>query len=208
MTKANDTTKVQFFGFVDNAQNITSGNPVHVVVEGIVGGFTGLTNGQYVYMSDTAGAISHTPSTTFVSRVGIAISTTEVLIFQKTIKQVSGGISSASSTSDVTTTVTLGFRPRVVFCNSVVMGNPTSAANKFICNGAWSDSTTQGWTGMGMDFVGYQISGDVAECPTAPTDGRVKIVIQNITDTSFDVFIDRTGTSVSWAYITYLALAE
>jgi hypothetical protein len=48
-------------------------------VAGVVGGFTGLTAGVNYYLANTAGTISTTPGT-YKYRVGVSISTTEILL--------------------------------------------------------------------------------------------------------------------------------
>jgi len=73
---ANDQTKLEFKGFA-----ITDGtdeNTITIQFQGVVGGFTGLTKGAVYYVQDdqTIG----TSVGTYEVRVGIAMSTTEILI--------------------------------------------------------------------------------------------------------------------------------
>lgn len=110
---ANDATLNMAIGFVNTNALITT-TPT-LVTTGIIGGFTGLTQNATYYVSDTAGAIATTPSTTCAVPVGKAISTTQLLIsFGKRVA--TGSISHASvgsgTTQDVTTTI--GFRPTKV----------------------------------------------------------------------------------------------
>ena len=56
---ADSTGKMDFIGFTDTSEILD--DPTDVFFEGIVAGFTGLTKGSPVYLSDTAGAVSHTP---------------------------------------------------------------------------------------------------------------------------------------------------
>ena len=58
-TNASDETIIDFIGF--SATTGVLDDPTDVFFEGIVAGFTGLTQGSPVYLSDTAGAVSHTP---------------------------------------------------------------------------------------------------------------------------------------------------
>ena len=106
---ANDSTLNMAIGFVTTNALITT-TPT-ITTSGVVGGFTGLTQNATYYVSDTAGAISTTPSTTCAVPVGKAISTTQVLLnFGKRVA--TGTISHGSAgagTQDVTTTI--GFRP-------------------------------------------------------------------------------------------------
>lgn len=207
---ADDNTKRRWFGFVDNAQNVSADATVEAAVDGIVSGFSGLTNGQFVYMTDTAGSISHTPSTTFVGRVGIAVSTTEILMFPKGIKQITGSASFACDTVDATTTVTTGFRCRLVLCFSTVRGSDASACNgdQFICAGAWSDSSAQGATCMSAVGEVLTPSGYVANV-TGNTNGDIRISIGNVTETAFDIVFDAYGGGTGGSgSLFYVAFAE
>lgn len=71
------STANTFLGFCPNA--ISANKEGKVVVEGILGGFSGLTAGSLYYLSDTTGAIS-TSVGTVTRKVGIAVSTTELFI--------------------------------------------------------------------------------------------------------------------------------
>ncbi len=66
-----------FIGFAISA--ITSGNEGTTVISGVIAGFTGLLVGTKYYLSDTAGEIS-TSVGSVTRKVGIAVSTTELLI--------------------------------------------------------------------------------------------------------------------------------
>jgi len=74
----NDVSKIKFFGFATS--DSTDGNPITVKIGGVVSGFTGLDEGEYYYLSNTAGEIS---KTTYSNKlVGIAVSATELLIMK------------------------------------------------------------------------------------------------------------------------------
>lgn len=72
-------------GFSTDNYAIPDGNAdidsyiVTVQTDGVIGGFTGLTPGVVYYLQDTPGAIGTSPGTNSV-KVGIAVSTTELLI--------------------------------------------------------------------------------------------------------------------------------
>lgn len=207
-TDADDNTKRIFFGFVKAGENVNSGESVKVIIEGKVSGFSGLTSGQFIYLTDTAGSISHTASTTLVIRVGIAISATEILILQKGQKNVFGTASNACNTSDSTVTVTCGFRPRFIItsaiCNSSGSGSCNAAT--MICNGGWSDSSGQGWSGT--DGGSVITTGNVCASNDGPDSDRT-ITIQNITETGFDIFFDNSNaTFTTSGQITYIAVGE
>ena len=106
---ANDTTLNMAIGFVTTNALITTTPTVTTL--GVVGGFTGLTQNATYYVSDTAGSISTTPSTTCAIPVGKAISTTQLLLnFGKRIA--TGTIThSSAGTGNQDVTTTIGFRP-------------------------------------------------------------------------------------------------
>lgn len=104
----NDTAKMKFLGFA--LTNANNGEDIEVQFSGIVSGFTGLSEGEKYYLSDTAGAISTTIGT-YEVLVGIAISETQLLI-QKGRRYATGVI--MPLTSPTVTTITCGFRPSVV----------------------------------------------------------------------------------------------
>lgn len=76
---ANDQSKLEFSGF--GISDGTDGNNIEVQFDGVVGGFSGLTKGAECYVQDDK-TIGHTVGTYEVF-VGIAISTTEILILKR-----------------------------------------------------------------------------------------------------------------------------
>lgn len=108
----NDHTKLKYIGFATS--NSTDGNPINFQGAGIVGGFSGLDEGEKYYLSDTAGTISTSPGT-YAVLVGVAISPTELLI-QKGRRNANGTISVAEGADESTTNtaITTGFRPSVI----------------------------------------------------------------------------------------------
>jgi len=75
---SDDLSKLEFSAFA--ISNGTNGNPIDIQSEGICGGFTGLTKGAKYYVQ-SGGGIGTTEGTNAVL-VGIAISTTEILIIK------------------------------------------------------------------------------------------------------------------------------
>lgn len=101
----------RFDGFVIN--NVTTGNTDFIITDGIVGGFTGLTVGARQFLDTTAGG--RTETNTGV-QIGVAISTTQILI-QKEEKRYGFGTDSWTVTGNgQTKTVThnLGRLPKHV----------------------------------------------------------------------------------------------
>ncbi len=77
LSDASDAQKINFVGFVYDDKNALDATKVQY--HGILGGFSGLTPKKDVFLSDTAGGISHTPGT-YPVKVGFAISTTEIVV--------------------------------------------------------------------------------------------------------------------------------
>ena len=120
---ANNTTAVQAFGFITT--NATASSTPYITIRGIVGGFSGLTVGANYYVSDTAGSIATTPSTTTIIPVGVALSATKLYAnFGKKIQ--TGTIthsSAAAGTQDVQTII--GFTPAFVRLLGTVTADDT-----------------------------------------------------------------------------------
>lgn len=105
----NDTAALKYVGFA--ISNSTNANPITVQYTGVVGGFSALDEGEKYYLSDTVGTISTTPGT-YEVLVGVAISTTELLIMKG--KRRASGNGGSLGTANGSAVVTCGFRPSVV----------------------------------------------------------------------------------------------
>ena len=98
-----DTAKLSFIGFA--VSNSTDGNPIQIVTNGIISGFTGLTEGSLYYVQDdkTIG----TAQGTYIVCVGRAISETQLLIDKKrsfgTATTIESGTSYLASTDGIAT---------------------------------------------------------------------------------------------------------
>lgn len=119
---ANDVTNgaKRFDGFVKN--NITTGNVDFVITEGVVGGFAGLTQGEYYYLNTAAGDITLTDTGILV---GVAKSATEIII-QKELKLYACGTDNWNVTANgQTKTIThnLGRKPKVFKVKGNVAGS-------------------------------------------------------------------------------------
>jgi hypothetical protein len=127
---ANDTAKLKFIGFVT-----TSGGNAEAVrfqSNGVVGGFSGLAEGEKYYVQDTAGTIGTTPGT-YEILVGIAISQTELLI-QRGLRRAQGVHTFSETATEV---VILGFRPSVVRVFAL-QNSLTASVEMVSSNGAWT----------------------------------------------------------------------
>jgi len=82
-----DPTKVDFIGFVVAAATAT--NTVRVRVSGHMGGFAGLTPNELVFLSNIAGSVTESPSTSDAQKlVGKATSSTTILIQNETTREI------------------------------------------------------------------------------------------------------------------------
>ncbi len=96
----NDQVKLEFIGFA--VSNSTDGNDITIQTKGAVSGFTGLDTGKKYYVQDdkTIG----TAIGTYEIMVGIAISATQILIFESPGMQYCGSASlSISGNADLRT---------------------------------------------------------------------------------------------------------
>lgn len=103
----------------------SDGNPFYVIRSGIVSGFSGLTAGSTYYLSGTAGAISTTPGT-YQFKVGIAISTTQLMIEAEPVvvygvQAGSHAFGAGSENYDIA--VTCGFRPSKIELKGLMWRN-------------------------------------------------------------------------------------
>lgn len=106
-------------GFVKtNASSV--GSSYDVQYGGIVGGFSALNTGETYYLSATAGGITNAvPSGADDTAipVGIAVSATELLVFQQQSKVLGASYTfTATSSETVDTTISTGFRPQLIHC--------------------------------------------------------------------------------------------
>lgn len=124
----NDNAKNEYVGFA--ITNGTDGNPIIVQFSGIVGGFSSLTAGALYYVSDTAGVLATTPGTNYIL-VGVAISTTQILIIREKDRVVKGSFSMSRNQSEGTGNVdeeeNIGFRPKYIVISASGSGSGGSS---------------------------------------------------------------------------------
>jgi len=132
----NDLTKLKFLGFAITDADDTE--DIKVQTNGIVGGFSGLSEGVYYYVQDTAGTIG-TAKGTYECLVGIAISETELLILKNNKGEYRGSESfsdsiPSSTVGNLTDTVTLpGYCTEAVVDITVsVVGGATFGGQIFV----------------------------------------------------------------------------
>lgn len=117
-TDANDTARLRFEGFA--ISDSTDGNPITIQTSGIVAGFTGLTDGAQYYVQNAVGTIG-TSVGTYTIPVGVAISTTQLVIIKKPLIVAGSGTNQTSvTTENKDETITVGFRPRLIILKARV----------------------------------------------------------------------------------------
>lgn len=196
---ANDVTKTKFIGFA--ITNSTNGNAIDVQVQGVVSGFTGLAEGEKYYVQDTVGTIDTTPGTLEIL-VGVAISTTE-LVIQKGSRYYNGvGTFSADGTSDID----CGFRPSLIKMTGYLVDSDGTGVL-----GSWSSGS---WTPAGYASVYWQ--GKSSSSVVATSTSYIlnfwknsqegwRITITSVDDTGFTISADEVNTSndVFFVYEVY-----
>ena len=163
--KSQGTGDEATFSFVGVAADTAGAADVTIRVAppGSIFKTTGLTAGAYYFVSDTAGTLATTPGTRF-ARVGLALSTTRLLVI--TPKYIRRGSFTVSGTGD--TSVTTGFYPAHVQIragvgvgtaatagfsvgddsnNCVLLGSGASGGNSLV-NGAAAQIWLQGGTAV------------------------------------------------------------
>lgn len=189
---ANVSTKYKFVGFA--VSNGTNGSALTVVFNGIVGGFTGLTEGAAYYVQDTAGTIGTTPGSQYI-QVGRAISETELLI-QKAPLRATGAVDLGSVTASGSTAITTNFRPRVIrlkaFC--------ADAGFITLMEAVWVNGQISG-IGVNYDASSHGIA---SATPTIYPDGAAPVgsesltfSITSVTDTGFTITYIENGSAAS-----------
>ena len=181
----NDTAAMKFLGFA--ISNGTNGAAFNVQFYGVVSGFTGLDEGEKYYLSDTVGTISTTAGT-YEVLVGIAISTTQLLI-QKGQRHASGTTTFTTTTGTV---ITCGFRPSVVR----VYATTSTSTGHAISWGAWTvfggnDCAYTGWSNAPTETSGVSATAWYLQMDIASVNHQGSIT--TITDTGFT--LDNTETS-------------
>lgn len=200
-----DESTFKFVGVVAMGTSVSANASVRVITSGIAGGFTGLTAGDRLYPSATAGTAGTTPVDTQAVELGFAVSTTQVFVMPRSPHIVGGASGSSASTNDETKTVTLGFRPRAIF----FLGRVFNAAGEFATGwGFWCDGNTYAFNEQDdpvSDFVlstTHVVFGNL-------TNTGMEITILNATSTGFDILYNRINVNGSNATgdVYYLAIS-
>jgi len=191
---ADDNTKYKFIGFA--ISDGTDGNNIYVQTNGVVGGFSGFSEGEKYYVQDTAGTIGTTAGTHAIL-VGIAISETELLI-QKGKHRAHGTFLADNDASEV---VTLGFRPEIIRVHTISSASDRAqhSSHGTWINGAYAtvysdhDLTDESEGETTGSYIGFYRNSANRE---------QQITITSVTDTGFTFSTNETdtmdGLRVAW----------
>lgn len=188
---ANDTNAMKFIGFA--ISNGTDGNNIDIQFNGVVSGFTGLSEGEKYYVQDTVGTIGTTIGT-YEILVGIAISETELLI-QRGRRRAAGNTGSLGTASG-STVVTCGFRPSVVRLQGLNYRNQTTDSSSYM-NAVYTNGVMSA-TVMTLGHSGSATVNTSAVLYAAgSTSDFMTFTITSITDTGFTITWTETGTYIA-----------
>lgn len=135
-----------FFGFV--VQSGASGVNLLTQTEGVVEGFSGLASGRSYFVQDTVGTIGTSPGT-FEIKVGVALSSTQLLI-QRSSNEYVGTASFSQSTAGLT--------------SCVAMATSTTMARTYIVSGSITNTTGSFSDTYPITKVGATSASSNAEC--------------------------------------------
>lgn len=181
-----------FVGFTKD--NVSTNGTGNVIIGGIVDGFSGLTTDQSYYLSDTAGAISSTPSTTNAYKVARAMSASSILI-EKGAKiclvKPTMSLPSISGTAD--TTINTPFRPKRISIKGHLYIPDAAGMNatSTVFDHEWDETTSKG----GIRFIGTG-------------SGEITTLTRGLFDTAAPVVSPTAGTNRSSLTLTVNSVTE
>lgn len=204
---ANDTSKVRArvvaveSGNASDVKRVRKAGTGTVVKEG--GG--NWTVGQMVYLSDTAGAGSHTPSSTTSVPIGMAITTTTVLLsWGKKMARGTGTSQAANGTNDETKTI--GFRAERILLTGKIQSDGVSDISRGTIeyiNGVFGGGFAYSKLAT-VDF-GYMPSSGITDTSGGKTS---TLSINSVTDTTFVIRTVNSGGAAGSSDINWIAIGE
>lgn len=176
---ANDTAKYKFIGFA--VSNGTDGTSIAVRFNGIVSGFSALDEGEKYYVQDAVGTIGTTPGTQEIL-VGVAISTTELLIMRGKMRASGTVTITGTNTSSITT----GFRVNVVrvLAGFTVGGGTSASSVGYYLNGSNRSVYVDSAANASENTSGGSVT-DKAWFLLDASSNRHDGVVDTVTDTGF-----------------------
>ena len=136
---ANVSTKFNFVGFIISDGDDT--DEITIQFDGIVDGFSGLSEGEKYYVQDAVGTIGKTPGT-YAVLVGRAISETEILILKEERLFANGVTTKNAADASGTQNIAhgLGRIPRKIRINALLEDGSYSNNAQTIYNGTTQSS--------------------------------------------------------------------
>lgn len=200
----------QFIGFTK--ENISIDNTGNVIVGGVVTGFSALTINQNYYLSDTAGAISSTPSTTAAYKVCRALTATEVLI-EKGPKIIIGTVTCsnpASPGATADTTISVPFRAKRINLKGylTICDLAGGVCVTRVFDHEWNETTSIGgiyMKGAGngsfstLSGAGRDSSSPVDQPASGANRSSLTVSVQSVTNTTCVIRVTNTTTAGSGA---------
>lgn len=188
---ANDTSAMKFIGFA--ISNGTDGNDVEVQFTGVVHGFSGLNEGEKYYVQDTAGTIG-TSIGTYEVLVGVAISTTELLI-QKGKRYAAGSADLSAVTATGSEAVTCGFRPsRIKLVARGARGNASIVTTVSHMDMAWVNGTVYAASLCADSSNNEIVTTNARFYSNGAGSAYLTFTITSVTDTGFTITYTESGS--------------
>ena len=183
---ANDSARYKFIGFATSTA--INGDPINVQFSGVVGGFTGLLEGEKYYVQDTVGTIGTTPGTQSIL-VGVAISQTQLVVQKGTHRASGTGAVTDSSGSEV---VACGFRPSKIN----LFASSSSSSYISTMSASWSNNVIRGIGCLYNEGSGSDIQEQPRLYSGSNSDYQT-FAITSVTDTGFTITWTETGSFTS-----------
>ena len=196
----------QFVGFTK--ENVALNGTGNVIIEGLVDGFSALTINQNYYASDTAGAISSTPSTTAFYKVARAI-TADTILIEKGAKIIIGSVTltnpaSAGSTAD--TTINVPFKAKRISLKGylTICDSAGSVCVTRVFDHEWNGNSSIGGiyskgAGNGsfstLTGAGRDTSAPVDQPASGTNRSSLTVNVQSVTDSTVVIRLTNTTTA-------------
>lgn len=199
LADGNDLSRLQFGGFA--ISSVASGGQVKVRTGGIVTGFTGLSKGSKYYLNDAVGTISTTTGT-YELLVGVAVSSTELLIKQGEHRiAATSNIGTASGVLPVNT----GFRPSHIQITALAADTTQGSTMALEWQNGTINAANSTFTSGGGEAGNVPVLYDAL----AASGNSMTFSIASTTDTGFTVIWTETGNfNTGGAYFVVNAEGE
>lgn len=194
----NTNTRTVAIGFINTNALISTSAPI--IISGVVGGFTGLTEGAEYFVSDTAGSISPVQSSSCSIPVGKAISETQILInFGRRVVR-----GTTTFTSVTTSVVTTGFYPSEIRINAAFTSD-ISGSNQYGSVGDDTNRCIYGYRGGGGEQKYQPDAGNAWRCyySSGPGTNTGTVSAKSVTGFTLNCTAAPGGNSVTIHWTAY-----